>query len=102
MSKDKVDIPKALRGRVRDVAAKHSLGSADEAALHFVTRGLDHYKAPTGPLVARLDGVVEEQGYSSREELVEHLLLRGLRAYEAPAESPEALAARLRGLGYID
>ena len=34
--------------------------------------------------------------------LVEHLIRRGLRAYQEPAASPEALAARLRGLGYID
>lgn len=102
MGKDQIRIPRALRGRIRDVASSHKLGSADEAAMHFVTRGLDRYGAPEGPLGQRLAQAVEDQGYSSEGELVEHLLLRGLRAYEEPAASPEALQARLRGLGYID
>jgi hypothetical protein len=102
MAKDKIDIPKSLRGRLRDVASAHSLGDPDEAAAHFVTRGLDQLGAPAGALAARLGHAVEDQGYSSEAELIEHLLLRGLRAYEEPAASPEALAARLRGLGYID
>jgi hypothetical protein len=95
-------IPPSLRGRVADVARAHGLGSTRDAALHFIARGLDRYGAPPGDLTARLSHVVEEQGYSSEDELVEHLLLRGLRAYEEPAASTEALAARLRGLGYID
>jgi hypothetical protein len=99
---DSVRIPKPLRGRVRDVAADHELGSADQAASHFVTRGLDHYGAPAGSLSERLAWVVDDQGYSSEAELIEHLIVRGLRAYEAPVGSPEELAARLRGLGYID
>lgn len=102
MSKDDLKIPRELRGRIKDVAAKHALGSPDQAALHFVTRGLDKYEAPAGALSVRLAAAVESQGYSSEAELVEHLLLRGLRAYEEPASSPEELAARLRGLGYID
>ncbi len=102
MSKDEVDIPRDLRGRLRDVAAKHNLGSAQEAAKHFVVKGLDRYGAPPGVLAARIEHAVESQGYSSGPELVEHLLLRGLRAYEEPASSPEQLAARMRGLGYID
>jgi hypothetical protein len=97
-----VDIPRDLRRRLRDVAAKHGLGSVQEAATQFVVRGLDHHDVPPGTLAVRLAHAVEAQGYSSAEELVEHLLLRGLRAYEAPAASPEQLAARLRGLGYID
>lgn len=102
MAKDSIDIPKSLRGRLRDVAAAHQLGTADQAATHFVDKGLERYGAPAGALRDRLAHVVEDQGYSSEAELIEHLLLRGLRAYEEPAESPEALAARLRGLGYID
>jgi hypothetical protein len=102
MAKNKLRIPRPLKGRLSDVASAHKLGSAADAAMHFVTRGLDHYKAPAGNLGQRLEHAVDEQGYSSVDELIEHLLLRGLRAYEEPADSPEALAARLRGLGYID
>ena len=102
MSKEDVEIPRDLRGRLRDVAKQHGLGTAEEAARHFVVRGLDRYDVPPGPLATRLGHAVEAQGYSSQTELVEHLLLRGLRAYEQPATSPEELAARLRGLGYID
>ena len=102
MSKEEVDIPRDLRKRIRDVAEKHNLGTAQQAATHFVAKGLDRYGTPPGPLVIRLAHAVESQGYSSEQELVEHLLLRGLRAYEEPASTPEQLAARLRGLGYID
>lgn len=102
MSKDSVKIPRSLRGRIADVASKHQLGAADQTALHFVTRGLDKYGAPAGPVAERVTWATEDQGYSSEEELIEHLLLRGLRAYEDPVASPEELAARLRGLGYID
>jgi len=102
MSADRVRIPRSLRGRLRDVAARHQLGPPESAALHFVERGLDRYGTPPGPLAGRLRWAIEAQGYSSEAELVEHLLLRGLRAYEEPVRSPEELAARLRGLGYID
>lgn len=102
MKRSAVTIPPALRDDLRDVAARHHLGSAGDAALHFVTRGLDQYGAPPGPLADRVAQAVEAQGYSSDEELIEHLIRRGLRAYQEPAASPEALAARLRGLGYID
>lgn len=102
MSKDDVKIPRDLRGRIRDIAGKHGLGPPHEVARHFVTRGLDRYGAPPGALSDRLAHALESQGYSSEDELVEHLLLRGLRAYEEPASTPEELAARLRGLGYID
>jgi len=95
-------IPKALRGRLADVGHAHALGSVDELAQQFVTRGLDRYNAPPGELGDRLAHVVEAQGYSSAEELIEHLLLRGLRAYEEPVASPDELIARLRGLGYLD
>jgi hypothetical protein len=95
-------IPRSLRGRLRDVAARHQLGAPEAVAHHFVERGLDHYGAPAGPLAGRLTWAVDDQGYASEAELIEHLLLRGLRAYEEPAHSPEELAARLRGLGYID
>jgi hypothetical protein len=84
------------------VAERHQLGSPERAALHFVERGLDRYGPPAGPLGDRIRWAVDEQGYSSEDELVEHLLLRGLRAYEEPVRSSEELAARLRGLGYID
>lgn len=102
MSKEDIKIPRDLRGRMKDVAAKHGLGSAQEAANHFVTKGLDQYETPAGALAMRLAHAVESQGYASEDELVEHLILRGLRAYEEPASSPEQLAARLRGLGYIE
>jgi hypothetical protein len=102
MSKDELRIPRPLRARMRDVAARHQLGPAESAARHFVDRGLDRYGAPPGPLAARLRWTIDEQGYSSEAELIEHLLLRGLRAYEEPVRSPDELAARLRGLGYID
>ncbi len=102
MSKAEVNIPRHLRPRLSDVADKHNLGSAKDAALHFVERGLDRYGAPAGALDMRIAHAVESQGYSSEAELVEHLLLRGLRAYEEPTSTPEQLAARLRGLGYID
>ncbi len=75
----------------------------DAVVSHFMTRGLKAYDADeSASLKKQIDFVVDEQGYSGRDELVEHLLLRGLRAYEEEAEDPEALAARLRGLGYID
>lgn len=102
MSKDELRIPRPLRGRLRDVAARHQLGEPDAVALHLVERGLDRYGAPPGPLAGRLRWALDDQGYSSEAELVEHLLLRGLRAYEEPTRTPEELAARLRGLGYID
>jgi hypothetical protein len=102
MNDQSVKIPRDLRGRLKEVAAKHSLGSAQDAANHFVATGLDRYGTPAGQLAIRLAHAVEAQGYSSEEELIEHLLTRGLRAYEEPASSPEALAARLRGLGYIE
>ncbi|MGE0400705.1 MAG: hypothetical protein AB7T06_28600 [Kofleriaceae bacterium] len=102
MSRDDVKIPRDLRDRIQTVAVKHGLGSTVVVARHFVTRGLDKYGAPPGSLDTRIEHALESQGYSSAEELVEHLLLRGLRAYEEPAASSEELAARLRGLGYID
>ncbi|MGE0869144.1 MAG: hypothetical protein AB7P03_11285 [Kofleriaceae bacterium] len=102
MSKDTIKIPRDLRDRMRDVATAHGLGSAQDAANHFVVRGLDRYGTPAGALSERLAHAVDSQGYSSVEELIEHLLQRGLRAYEEPASSPDQLAARLRGLGYIE
>ena len=102
MSKDSVKIPRSLRGRIADVASKHQLGTADQTAMHFIVRGLDKYGAPAGALPERVTWATEDQGYASEDELIEHLLLRGLRAYEEPAASPEELAARLRGLGYLD
>lgn len=98
----KIKIPKALRGRLRDVAKNHGFDSDKALADHFITRGLKVYGAPQGELGDQLEHVVEEQGYSSADELIEHLLLRGLRAYEEAADDPAALEARLRGLGYID
>jgi hypothetical protein len=95
-------IPRDLRARMRDVAAKHGLGTPREAAVRFAHRGLDRYDTPPGALRMRLAHAVESQGYSSEQELVEHLLLRALRAYEEPTTSADQLAARLRGLGYIE
>jgi hypothetical protein len=104
MSKDqiKIKIPRDLHHRIKAIAAKHGLGSAQDAARHFVVTGLDRYGAPAGSIVLRIAHAVESQGYASGDELIEHLLLRGLRAYEEPTNSPEELAARLRGLGYIE
>lgn len=101
--KFKIKPPKELQARLKDVGQKHDLGDTDSVVDHFIQKGLTVYEAPKGEsLKKQLDHVVEEQGYSSRDELVEHLLLRGLRAYEEESDDPEALAARLRGLGYID
>lgn len=101
--KFKVKAPKELQSRLKDVGKKHDMGDADQVVDHFISKGLKVYEAPEDqPLKKQLDHVVEEQGYSDRDELIEHLLLRGLRAYEEDADDPEALAARLRGLGYID
>lgn len=102
MSKDDIKIPRDLHHRLKQVAATHRLGSAQDAARHFVVTGLDRYGAPAGSIATRVAHAVESQGYSSDAELIEHLLLRGLRAYEEPTSSPEELAARLRGLGYIE
>jgi hypothetical protein len=102
MSKEDIKIPRDLKSRLKDVVAKHDLGSPQQAANHFVAKGLDQYGTPPGELAMRLAHAVESQGYASEDELIEHLLLRGLRAYEEPASSPEQLAARLRGLGYIE
>jgi hypothetical protein len=102
MSKEDVKVPRDLRGRIQAVATKHGLGPPAEVAKHFVTRGLDRYNAPAGPLGERVAHALESQGYSSEDELIEHLLLRGLRAYEEATSNPAELAARLRGLGYID
>ena len=98
----KIKIPAALKDRLADVASKHDLGTADEAATHFVERGMKSYDVPDGKLKKQLAYLVDEQGYSSADEAIEHLLIRGLRAYEEPAASQEELEARLRGLGYID
>jgi hypothetical protein len=102
MSKEDVKVPRDLRGRIKEVATKHGLGTPDEVAKHFVTRGLDRFNTPAGPLDRRVAHALESQGYSSEDELIEHLLLRGLRAYEEAVGNPDELAARLRGLGYID
>ena len=98
----KVKPPKDLKNRLAAVGEAHNLGSEKDVIDHFIERGLKVYEAPEGKLKKRLEHVVEEQGYSSIDELVEHLLLRGLRAYEKTDDDPEALQARLRGLGYID
>jgi len=99
----KVKAPSSLHPRLKEVGKQHDLGNLDAVVEHFISRGLQAYDAPKdASLKKQIDFVVEEQGYSGRDELVEHLLLRGLRAYEENADDPEALAARLRGLGYID
>lgn len=103
MAKLKIKPPKALKGRLQDVAKKHGFGSDKELMEHFVLRGLKVYGAPENDdFPAQLEHVVEEQGYSSADELIEHLLLRGLRAYEEAEDDPAKLEERLRGLGYID
>lgn len=97
--------PKHLKDRLAAVAAAHDFGSTQAVIDHFVERGLRVYEGDDGgdgKLKKRLAAVVDDQGYSSIDELIEHLLLRGLRAYEETADDPEALQARLRGLGYID
>jgi len=102
LAKDKIKVPKSLKGRLKDVTKKHKFDSVEALVEHFVDRGLKVYEAPEGAMNDRLSKVVDDQGYSSQEELIEHLLLRGLKAYEEVDDDPEALAARLRGLGYID
>lgn len=97
-----ISIPRFLRARLRQVSEHHRLEAPDALARRFVDRGLDHQGAPPGPRADRLRWMVDEHGYASEGEVLEHLLLRGLRAYEEPTRSPEELAARLRGLGYID
>ena len=102
MTKLKIKAPKPLRSRLRQVARAHDFDSERAVIEHFIERGLQACGvADVGDRAAALDRVVEDKGYSSREELIEHLLLRGLRAYEEPGD-PDALRARLRGLGYID
>lgn len=102
----KLEIPVAYRDRLAAAAARRGDGtSVDAFALDLIERGLRVYEegAPArGSLAERLAVVVEEQGYSGSEELVDHLLERGLGAYESADTDPERLAARLRGLGYID
>lgn len=98
----KVEIPGSLKKRLAAVAGKHDFSGVQAFADHLVDRGLTHYGAQGSSLKARLEDVVESRGYSSSEEVIEHLLERGLRAYEEPEDDPEKLAARLRGLGYID
>ena len=119
MNKIKLKVPPAYRPRLQTVAAKQAGAPSLEAfALHLIDRGLRVYEGAASPsagsaavadaggaaaaLGDRLIAVADEQGYSGLDELVEHLLERGLRAYEEPASDPEKLAARLRGLGYID
>lgn len=102
MAKLKIKVPKELRGRLKDVAKKHNFASADAVVDHFIEKGLATYSPPAGDLAAQMEHITEEQGYSSVDELVEHLLLRGLDAYEVAEDDPEKLAARLRGLGYIE
>jgi hypothetical protein len=115
VAKEKVKIPRSLKGRLKEVADRHNFASPEALALHFVDRGLKGYEtsgasasSPSAQgendqsLEHRVTRVVEDQGYSSKEELIEHLLLRGLKAYEEPVDDPAALEARLRGLGYID
>lgn len=101
----KVKPPRHLKDRLAAVAEAHDFDSTQAVIDHFIDRGLRVYEgdAPSdAKLKKRLGQVVDDQGYSSIDELVEHLLLRGLRAYEEVADDPEALQARLRGLGYID
>ncbi|RMH39035.1 MAG: hypothetical protein D6689_17815 [Deltaproteobacteria bacterium] len=100
----KVKPPRALKKRLKAVAAKHDFDGVDAVVHHFIDRGLKQYERgePPADLAARLDAVVDEQGYSSRDELIEHLLLRGLDAYEDAPDDPEKLRERLRGLGYIE
>jgi hypothetical protein len=102
MSRTSVKVPPHLRARLRVVASRHHLGPPEDAAVHFVTRGLDRYGAPAGALALRIAHAVGSQGYSSADELIEHLIVRGLRAYEEPVADAGELAARLRGLGYIE
>jgi hypothetical protein len=94
-------IPKSLKPRLADVAAKHAFASADALADHLIVSGLSAGGIREGSVRQRLERLVDEYGYSSFEEAVEHLLVRGLRAYEDPTATPEELEARLRGLGYI-
>jgi len=98
----KLRIPKEYRARLAAAATRHGFESDDAFAMHLVDRGLQSYQAQGTSMESRIAFVVDENGYSSDRELIEHLLERGLRAYEDPVDDPEKLAARLRGLGYIE
>lgn len=51
----------------------------------------------------RARAAVEAAGYSSLEEFIEHAVEKELANHEAgSAESKEALARKLKGLGYIE
>ncbi len=99
-----VKIPKALRGRLQETAKKHGFASAEAFADHLIEKGMKVHQVPdpAAPLDRQLQFVVDERGYSSKEEVIEHLLERGLKAYDTTDVDPEALKARLRGLGYIE
>jgi hypothetical protein len=52
-------------------------------------------------LWAKVKKCAEAGGYSSPQEFVEHVLERELAKLDASA-SPEEIAKKLQGLGYID
>jgi hypothetical protein len=52
-------------------------------------------------LWAKVKKCAEAGGYSSPQEFVEHILERELAKLDASA-SPEEIAKKLQGLGYID
>lgn len=99
-----IKYPKELKRRLRAVAARHSLGSADDVALEFVRRGLSLHKEldASAPIHLQLEQATRQLGYSSTDEMIEHLIERALLAYEDAPDDPEALKQRLRGLGYLD
>lgn len=59
-----------------------------------------------GQLLSRCRKQAEQLGYSSVEEFVTHVLERELRSMESAggesAADEEAIANRLKGLGYIE
>lgn len=96
--------PKKFQDRLKQAATRHKMGHVNTFAVHLVERGLRSYKGidAEASLGERLEIVCEHFGYSSVDELTEHLLERGLMAFEEEAVDPEALKARLKGMGYID
>lgn len=94
-------LPRQYQDRLATTAARFGFPSGEAFGQHLVDRGLRAYLPDGDPAQADLARVAEDRGYSSEDELIEHLLERGLAAYEAPGDL-DKLAARLRGLGYIE
>jgi|GEM_PF-1528651 len=100
----KVKIPRAFKARLKEAGRAHGYKGADDFGMHLITKGVAQYEgaAANARLDEQLTSVADTMGYSSVDELLEHLLERGLAAYATDDGDPEAFAARLRGLGYLE